>query len=125
MLILNHDNSMIALVDNIESFFIFKNDIKKEINKNMLNFGWLKKGIGFALKKARVMPAFGVSLHNETQNALKKDMWLQINFNEEQEITDEETRRMNTLRYEELKHHNEDVSGNEYFKAKEFGYSIK
>ena len=40
-------------------------------------------------------------------------------FNEDTEITDEEVRRMNTLRYEELKQHEKDVSGYEYFKSKE------
>lgn len=45
-------------------------------------------------------------------------------FNEDAEITDEEVRRMNTLRYEELKQHEEDVSGYEYFKSKEVKHSI-
>lgn len=82
----NYENYIADCAQNIESFYIFENGIKREINKNTLNFKLFKKGIGIALKKARVMPAFGVSLHNETQNALKKDMWLQINFNKKQEI---------------------------------------
>ncbi len=45
-------------------------------------------------------------------------------FNEESEITDEETKRMNTLRYEELKRHQTDVSSDEYFKAKEVKHSV-
>ena len=45
-------------------------------------------------------------------------------FREEDEIIDEEVRRMNTLRYEELKHHKEDVSGDEYFKEKEVKHSV-
>ncbi len=40
-------------------------------------------------------------------------------FNEKSEITDEETKRMNTLRYEELKRHKSDVSSGEYFENKE------
>ena len=40
-------------------------------------------------------------------------------FNEKSEIIDEETKRMNTLRYEELKRHQTDVSSDEYFKSKE------
>jgi len=40
-------------------------------------------------------------------------------FNEKSEIIDEETKRMNTLRYEELKRHQTDVSSDEYFEAKE------
>jgi hypothetical protein len=45
-------------------------------------------------------------------------------FNEEQEITDEETKRMNTLRYEELKQHKQNVSSSEYFDAKEVKHSV-
>ena len=40
-------------------------------------------------------------------------------FNEKSEIIDEETKRMNSLRYEELKRHQTDVSSDEYFKSKE------
>ena len=29
------------------------------------------------------MPAFGVSLHNETLNEIKSNCWLQVNFNKE------------------------------------------
>ncbi|MBQ6934943.1 MAG: hypothetical protein IJN49_00195, partial [Clostridia bacterium] len=39
-------------------------------------------------------------------------------FNEESEIVDEEVRRMNTLRYEELKHHEKNVVG-AYYESKE------
>lgn len=86
MITCNYGNNMSECVQYIESFYIFENGIKREINKNTLNFKLFKKGVGIALKRARVMPAFGVSLHSETQNALKKDMWLQINFNKKQEI---------------------------------------
>ncbi len=39
-------------------------------------------------------------------------------FNEDREILDEEVRRMNTLRYEELKHHEKNIAG-AYYEAKE------
>lgn len=45
-------------------------------------------------------------------------------FNEKSEIIDEETKRMNTLRYEELKRHQTDVSSDEYFEAKEVKHSV-
>ena len=45
-------------------------------------------------------------------------------FNEKSEIIDEETKRMNTLRYEKLKRHQTDVSSDEYFEAKEVKHSV-
>ncbi len=45
-------------------------------------------------------------------------------FNEEDEIVDEEVRRMNTLRYEELKQHEKDVAG-AYYEEKEIKYTAE
>ena len=42
-------------------------------------------------------------------------------FNEENEIVDEEVRRMNSLRYEELKQHEKDIAG-AYYEEKEIKY---
>lgn len=44
-------------------------------------------------------------------------------FNEEQNITDEETARMNSLSYEEIKTHNQDISEGTYYRSKEVKHS--
>lgn len=44
-------------------------------------------------------------------------------FNEDSNITDEETARMNTLRYEELKTHNQDIFKGAYYESKEVKHS--
>ena len=40
-------------------------------------------------------------------------------FNEQSDILDEEVERMNSLRYDEIKHLEQDVAGKEYYKDKE------
>lgn len=45
-------------------------------------------------------------------------------FNEEDKIIDEEVRRMNSLRYEELKQHEKDVAGT-YYEEKEIKYTAE
>lgn len=67
----------------IESFDIFTNGNKKVVSANDKEFETLKLKVNNLFNNSRVMPAFGVSLHLETLNALKSDEWLQINFNQE------------------------------------------
>ena len=45
-------------------------------------------------------------------------------FNEEQNITNEETIRMNSLRYEELKTHNQDIFKGAYYESKEVRHTM-
>ena len=73
-------------IEKIESFFVFQNGVKKVVELNSENNKILKDEITNILKKSRIMPAFGVSLHNETLNEIKKGQWLQINFSSEMNI---------------------------------------
>lgn len=67
-------------IENIESFFVFQNGVKKVFKQNDENFKALKNEIINILQQSRLMPAFGVSLHNETIVEMQKGNWLQINF---------------------------------------------
>lgn len=81
--IYNRENTMVDVLDKIDSFTIFKEGKQIEINKENKTFNYIFSKLETIFQKGQIMPAFGVSLHNETQNALKSDKWLQINFREE------------------------------------------
>ncbi|MBQ9795693.1 MAG: hypothetical protein IJW36_01850 [Clostridia bacterium] len=81
-----YQDTMQDCIQEIESFYVFKNEKKIKIsNADRSKFNMILKNINEILHQSRLMPAFGVSLHNETLNALEKDTWLQINFNKEME----------------------------------------
>lgn len=79
----NDEISLINTLNFVESFTIFNNGKSKEINKNNKSFFIINEQLENLFKSARLMPAFGVSLHNETLNELKYNNWLQINFEKE------------------------------------------
>lgn len=83
MISYNYEDSMIDCLQNIESFSIFESGNKIVISKENEEFNIILKKIEEIFSSSRVMPAFGVSLHDETLNALKQDNWLQIDFNQE------------------------------------------
>ena len=73
-------NNLIDFVKFIESFHIYINGKRCVISTGDNGFDEIKSRIEFLFGLARVMPAFGVSLHSETLDALKQDCWIQINF---------------------------------------------
>lgn len=79
----DRENTMVDTLDKIESFTIFKDGKEIEINKENKKFNSVFLAIEDTFRRGQILPAFGVSLHNETLNALKSDEWLQINFKEE------------------------------------------
>ena len=86
MISLNYNDNMSGCVECICDFIIFKDGHKLVLNNSDKEFELTKEKIKKIFQQARVMPAFGVSLDNETQNALKSGCWLQINFSHELEV---------------------------------------
>ena len=85
---IDNTNSFTEIMKNIESFNIYKNGTKQKINKNNKNFELITEKLAEIFSQARIMPAFGVSLHNDTIQALQNNIWLEINFNTEQTLND-------------------------------------
>ena len=81
-------NEMVNCLVFVESYTIYSNGKIEHIVKNDKNFKHLTQNLKELFFDARIMPAFGVSLHNDTINAIKTDTWLEINFLSEQKIND-------------------------------------
>lgn len=73
---------LVDIVDKIESFEVYNSGEKELIFKQDVSFVKIKNNINNLFSNSRLMPAFGVSLHNETLKELKSGNWLQINFSE-------------------------------------------
>ena len=76
----DYSNSMVDCLQFLDSIYIFENGKQTTLNNNDNNFKQLKRKIEEIFSNARILPAFGVSLHSETLNAIKTENWLQLNF---------------------------------------------
>ena len=79
----DYSSTMLDCLNYVNNFYIFENGKKKEINKTNKDYFKILTRLEQLFSTSLVMPAFGVSLHNETIEEIKKDYWLQINFSEE------------------------------------------
>ena len=80
---IDNSSTMLDCLNYVDSFYCFNNGLKNEINKNDIEYSKILTRLEQLFNNSMVLPAFGVSLHNETLNEIKKDCWLQINFNKE------------------------------------------
>ena len=67
-------------VSHVSEIYIFTNGSKLVLQRPEEQFKFLIDQIQNLFQNSRLMPAFGVSLHEETQNALMEDEWIQLNF---------------------------------------------
>ena len=71
------------LVDSNQAYVIIDNKYNKVNNLDELN-----NVINDMLQGSHTMPAFGVSIHTETLNAIKKGVWLKLQYNGTQNVDD-------------------------------------
>ena len=80
MIIYNNESTLNDIVEKIENFEVFDNGKKTSVNSASKDFFVIKNKLIELFLNSRLMPAFGVSLHKETLNELKKGKWLKISF---------------------------------------------
>ena len=83
MYIYQEQNPMLEITKEIESFSFYYYGKKFNVNKHNKKFQTLIEKTTKVFSNSKVMPAFGVSLHHETQNAMKHGIWVEINFKEQ------------------------------------------
>jgi len=83
-IVYDNSNSMVEILEKIENFNIYNNGKKQIINKTNSNFNVIKNNLMQIFCSAHLEPAFGVSLHELTLNEMQNDLWLELEFNQEQ-----------------------------------------
>ena len=78
-----NENTIVDCLIFIESFEIFEDGERKLILTTDKQFNQIYNSVYELFLSSRLMPAFGVSLHDETLNEITKGDWLQINFKKE------------------------------------------
>lgn len=85
---IDNSNNIYECLQNVESFNLYLNGKKELVLKSNKQFKIILSNLKELFEQARVMPAFGVSFHDEMLNALQTDTWLEINFSTEQIVND-------------------------------------
>ena len=80
MIIYDNENTLNDIVEKIDNFEVFVDGEIRKVEHQNSEFIVLKNKLFDLFSNSRLMPAFGVSLHNETLNELKIGEWLKINF---------------------------------------------
>ena len=79
-----NSNSVIDLIEKIESFTLIKNGKHSFLDTSSKNFDGIKNNLLEVFKQGTLLPALGVSLHNLTVEEMKSGNWLELNFGNEQ-----------------------------------------
>ena len=85
---IDNSNNIYQCLQDVESFNLFIDSKKESISKSNKTFELIFNNIKTIFYQARLMPAFGVSLHNQTLNDLQTETWLEIVFSKEQIVND-------------------------------------
>jgi len=80
----DNSNSVIDLIEKIESFTLIKNGKHSFLETSSKNFDEIKNNLLEVFKQGTLLPALGVSLHDLTTEEIKYGIWLKINFKNEQ-----------------------------------------
>ena len=84
MFVYVQENQLLGALENISKIEIVENGTFKDLKNIRFESTLLKLKNLFS--SARLMPAFGVSLHQETLDALNAGQWLKISFSHEQNV---------------------------------------
>ncbi len=79
----NNADNLVDIVEKVKDFEMIENGKIKKIAHNDEQFKVLVDNLKTLFQSAQLMPAYCVSLHNETTLAMQTEKWLKINFTEE------------------------------------------
>lgn len=88
MMVVNDNDNIKEAIKQIESFVVYQDGKQTFIDKSNKDFSKFIERIEDCFSFSRIMPAFGVSLHDLTVEDMKKGDWLKINFSNTQTINE-------------------------------------
>ena len=84
----NKNESVVSVFEKTINLIVYDNGNKHLYFKGDDKFEKIYKSLIETTDLSHDMPAFGVSLHNETNNALKKGTWVELVFDTEKSFND-------------------------------------
>ncbi len=98
-----YQNEFVEIFNHLSKMEVIQNSKSVNYSKEDVNFDKIKTALLQSFDTARLMPAFGVSLHNETLKALKSGKWIKLTFDTQMTLMQ--------LPFDELLINLDDVSG--------------
>lgn len=80
MFVMNYEQNINNVFKNAAAIVLHKNGQKTTFKTGSEEFNRMLANLLTAFDNSRIMPAFGVSLHNKTIKMLESDCWLEIEF---------------------------------------------
>ncbi len=74
------DNNILYIISTAEEIVIYQDGTETQLNSSEENFKSIAKELIKLSDTCREYPAFGVSLHNETVEAMKSGLWIEFKF---------------------------------------------
>ena len=74
------NNNILELMTTANKIVIYKDGIKNEIQANTTTSNSILQEVSHLSQNCRECPAFGVSLHNETIDAMQSGIWIEFIF---------------------------------------------
>lgn len=84
MFVYVQENQLLGALENISKIEVIENGSFKVLENENFESALVKLKELFS--SAKLMPAFGVSLHSETTNALKEGKWIKLSFLHQQNV---------------------------------------
>ena len=84
MFVYVQENQLVQCIQNVSKIEVLENNNLKALENQ--SFEATIKNLINLFQSARLMPAFSVSLHNETIDALKEGKWLKLTFLHQQNV---------------------------------------
>ena len=84
MFVYVQENQLLGALENISKIEVIENGSFKVLENENFESALVKLKELFS--SARLMPAFGVSLHHETTNALQEGKWIKLSFSHQQNV---------------------------------------
>lgn len=84
----NENSSITTYFSKSESISIYKNGETKTFKNGDDEFKVLLNALNEVTKNSHDMPAFGVSLNDETMHEKRNNVWIELNFNKEESFNE-------------------------------------
>lgn len=88
MIVMNYEQKINDILKTASSIVIYRDGKRQIFAAGQAGFSNILSKILASFENSRIMPAFGVSLHDETLKAMQTGAWVEVGFSTQQELND-------------------------------------
>ena len=88
MIVMNYEQKINDIIKTASSIVVYRDGKRQTFASGQAEFSNILNKILACFENSRIMPAFGVSLHDETLKAMQTGAWVEVVFPAQQELND-------------------------------------